>query len=73
MPSGLVKLNHKEVIESLLEVDARQVKTGEHYFRVVSDTEGSQITDPLVDVEISLRRGERVGLFVKGYAGKRKG
>ncbi len=72
MPTILVQLNQAEIFSSLPQADAKQIKANGHYFKLSKLPSNLQKIDPLIDVEISLRRGERVGLFVERYERKRK-
>ena len=72
MPA-LKKLKNPEIRAQLPRPDADLVvESGESVFILEIKRNSSPAVDPLIDVEVSLRRGERVGLFTEDYAGEPK-
>lgn len=73
---NLTKINTKKITRDIVGPEAADIKnSGEPVF-VLDDVKDVK-TDSLVDIEILLRKGERVGLFTepryaKKHGGKRR-
>ena len=73
--STLKKIRTSEMRGSIPAIDLMCVsRSGEQVFTIANGTlHGQSEQDPLINVEIALRKGERVGFFTSGHGKQTNG